>query len=279
MQIVNHRLVAELGDTVRYMESPHMGGPLQAECMLIHYTGSRSADAAIRWLTQPAARASAHLVIGRDGVVTQLVPLDRIAFHAGPSWWNGRPGLNSRAIGIELDNAGCLTRLGDHWQTWFGSTLEAKEVIEAAHPLGGPVRGWHAYTQEQLVSALAVGSLLVEHYGVRTVLGHDEVTDGLKLDPGPAFPMETFRSTVLGRHDERPQLLQLQRPFILRRGAGIQFEAACEAPLPTGTQVVVLQSEGSWRLVDVIQASELPALLGWIHSRYLALPEQTQWKG
>lgn len=248
-----------------------MGGPLQAECMLIHYTGSRGADAALRWLTKPAARASAHLVIGRDGVVTQLVPFDRIAFHAGPSWWNGRPGLNSRSIGIELDNAGCLTRLGDHWQTWFGSTIESKEVIEAPHRPGGPVRGWHAYTQEQLVSALAVGSLLIEHYGVQAILGHDEVTDGLKQDPGPAFPMEIFRSTLLGRRDERPERLQLLRPWVLRSGAGIQFEPIGEGPLDAGTQVVVLQSEGSWRLVDVIQAEELPALFGWVHTRYLTL--------
>lgn len=46
---------------------------------------------------------SAHYVIGRDGVIYQLVNEKNIAYHAGKSQLpNGRTGLNTCSIGIEL---------------------------------------------------------------------------------------------------------------------------------------------------------------------------------
>lgn len=51
-------------------------------------------------------RVSSHYLIGRDGAIYQLVNEGDIAYHAGKSSLpNGRTGLNTSSIGIELINS------------------------------------------------------------------------------------------------------------------------------------------------------------------------------
>lgn len=73
---------------------------------MIHYTAMRDCAAAAARLCDPAAEVSAHWLIGNDGAVIALVPEHRRAWHAGAGEWRGRGDVNSRSIGIELDNPG-----------------------------------------------------------------------------------------------------------------------------------------------------------------------------
>lgn len=45
---------------------------------------------------------SSHFVIDRAGTIFQLILIDKIAWHAGLSEYNGNNGLNDNSIGIEL---------------------------------------------------------------------------------------------------------------------------------------------------------------------------------
>jgi len=47
-------------------------------------------------------RVSAHFVVNRQGEITQFVPCDQRAWHAGQSSWLGRENCNNYAIGIEI---------------------------------------------------------------------------------------------------------------------------------------------------------------------------------
>lgn len=51
-----------------------------------------------------AQRVSAHYIIDRDGTIYELVPPDRVAWHAGVSTFGGRANVNEFSIGIELVN-------------------------------------------------------------------------------------------------------------------------------------------------------------------------------
>jgi len=244
--------------------------------LVIHYTAGRSARESIGFLATRAAEASAHVVIARDGTITQMVPFDRVAWHAGKSLWEGIRGLNSHSLGIELDNAGMLKRgPNGKWFSWFGDRYPEEEVAEAVHRNEkGVVRGWHVYTPKQLAAALELATLLVRSYGIRDVIGHDDISPGRKQDPGPLFPMDRFRGKVLGRRDEEPELWVVGEELNLREGPGSRHPRI--ATLPAGTRVEVLEEGGSWRRVNVLDTvGGGVELRGWVHGRSLIRPLPT----
>jgi len=196
MKIIQHRLCTDDGAAYPFILSPNFSGEVQHEFLVIHYTAGRDAQSAINWLTNPERKVSSHLVIGQDGSITQLVPFDKIAWHAGRSEWKGYTNLNQYSLGIELDNAGFLTRHNNRWLSWLKDEYDDSEVIEAVHKHETQPRGWHIFTPEQIGAASEVAKLLINHYNLHDVVGHDDIAPGRKLDPGPAFPMESFRARL-----------------------------------------------------------------------------------
>lgn len=85
---------------------PRKGGILAPDMVVLHYTAMGSAEDAICTLCDPENEVSAHYLISRDGVVTQMVEEAARAWHAGAGRWAGCDDINSRSIGIELDNDG-----------------------------------------------------------------------------------------------------------------------------------------------------------------------------
>lgn len=100
-------------------------------------------------------RVSAHVLIDRDGRLTQYVPFDQRAWHAGESCWAGREACNDFSIGIEFEGSDEAPYAAAQYRT--GARL--LHAIRAA---------WPAITRDRVV-------------------GHSDVAPGRKTDPGPAF--------------------------------------------------------------------------------------------
>lgn len=197
MNIHQHRLH---GDRVYFEESPNRGDTYQPgypDMIVLHYTASVSVRSAIETLSNPQREVSAHLVIARDGAVTQLVPFDTIAWHAGKSWWKGRMALNRYSIGIEIDNAGRLEAQGGEYVSWFEQRYPEEQVVRAVHPNQNIAAYWHAYPDEQLQIVEQVCALLLGEYEIAEIVGHDEIAPDRKEDPGPAFPLQAMRLRLL----------------------------------------------------------------------------------
>jgi len=127
MEISNYRLE---GKEVEYRESPNQGGQYEdgaLDTILIHYTAGANAESAIRTLSDVERKVSAHLVVGRDGAVTQLLPFDTVGWHAGVSKWGDREGFNKYSIGIEIDNAGQLEEKDGQYLSWFGRATRGRK--------------------------------------------------------------------------------------------------------------------------------------------------------
>lgn len=122
--------------------------------VVLHYTAMPTAEAAIERLCDPAADVSAHYVICKSGRVTQLVGEGLRAWHAGAGEWQGLTDLNSRSIGIELDNDG-----------------------------QGP------FTEPLMQSLEALLARLLAAWDIppENVIGHSDMAPGRKCDPGPWF--------------------------------------------------------------------------------------------
>lgn len=200
MKVVNHRLQPEgSAFKIGFTASPNKGGALAPKYLIIHFTAGGSAGSSINWFKNPAAKASAHLVIDRNtGDITQMVDFNAVAWHAGKSKWKTITGLNSCSIGIELDNAGQLTRSGSQYLAWFKTPYPAEDVFTSTDAKGKESY-WHEYSEKQMASLLEAASALHAQYNFTDILGHSDIAPGRKTDPGPAFPMASFKARILGR--------------------------------------------------------------------------------
>lgn len=265
MNIIGHRLHAANGTAFAFKETPNMGGALKPRWLVMHYTAGGSASESINWLRNPAAKASAHLVIARDGTVTQLVPFNRVAWHAGVSEWKGVSGLNQHSIGIEMDNPGYLGRVKTFGSWRFGNRRVGDPfVLVTAHKSGAPQGGWHTYTDVQMMVAAEVARLLVRTYGLEDVIGHDDIAPGRKQDPGPAFAMEVFRKSVM---QAGGSLYRTTSILNVRTGPGTTYPKAI-APIPKGTflrEVPSVTPQRPWVRVSFLDSGPV----GWVHSAYL----------
>src|SRR4051812_47290462 len=82
--------------------SPRAGHSIS---MIVLHATVGSARSALAWLTNPAARVSAHYLIDKSGHIYQLVADEYCAWHAGRASWHGQSAINEMSLGIELENA------------------------------------------------------------------------------------------------------------------------------------------------------------------------------
>ena len=217
MEIKDHKLHGDTGHQVEFIPSPHMRGKLVHRMMLIHGTEGGTLESTVSHFQNKDSHLhpSAHLVIGRDGIVVQMVPFDRIAQHAGWGKWGKIRDISKYSIGIELVNAGPLeedTNDGEQkWVSLFKRKYGKGEVETAKHPHKDIEQGWHTYPEKQITTLIAIARLLKNEYPLEEILGHYDVTS--KWDPGPVFPMEEVRTAVYGKKE----LNDTQNKFLAKK--------------------------------------------------------------
>lgn len=109
-------------------------------------------------------RVSAHILINREGGLTQYVPFSRRAWHAGPSEFRGRQCCNDFSIGIELEGCDDQPYTEDQYRTLAALT----RVLMSR---------WPAIKREHIV-------------------GHCDIAPGRKTDPGPVFDWNHYFSLL-----------------------------------------------------------------------------------
>jgi N-acetylmuramoyl-L-alanine amidase len=274
--IVNHRLT---GDIATFRESPNRGGAFREglpDTLVIHFTAGRSLDSSVATLCNPASKASAHLVVGRDAKVVQLVDFNLVAWHAGVSRYRDRVGLNNFAIGIEIDNAGRLAKTaGGDFNTWFGMKIPATDVISAVHRNETQAAFWETFPAEQIDKVFELAQLLVAQYEIRTIVGHEEISPGRKTDPGPAFPLDRMRERLLdwGRdrdtappEDDNVLSGTVSASLLNVRAAPSKLSPIAASPLRFGTQIDVVKGDDHGEWIHIISP-----VSGWLKREFVTL--------
>ncbi|PWR02309.1 N-acetylmuramoyl-L-alanine amidase [Meridianimarinicoccus roseus] len=144
-------------DAALWHPSPNSGerrGGARPDLIVLHYTAMGSAEVALARLCDPDAGVSAHYLIGRCGTCWQMVDEAARAWHAGSGAWGEVCDVNSRSIGIELDND--------------GHSPFSAPMMDALVPL---LRG--------IMARWSIPPL--------RVIGHSDMAPGRKFDPGPRF--------------------------------------------------------------------------------------------
>jgi N-acetylmuramoyl-L-alanine amidase len=130
------------------------------DMIIIHYTGMETAQLALeRMCDSTAPRVSAHYFIDKKGQIYQLVDEGSRAWHAGISCWEGVRDINSRSIGIELENKG--------------------------HEFG-----YHAFPKAQIKSLITLLDSIRKRHDIedKNIIGHSDIAPMRKKDPGELFP-------------------------------------------------------------------------------------------
>ncbi|MCV2883318.1 N-acetylmuramoyl-L-alanine amidase [Aestuariibacter sp. AA17] len=258
---------------IPFHASPNVGGVMQASpsAVVIHYTGNESLSGTVNWLCDPQARASAHVVIGEQGELVQLVPFNHVAWHAGKSQFQGRSNFNRFSIGIELVNPGKLTRVGEQYCAWFGKAYPKSRVVRAKHQHASETGYWCAYTEAQITALTRLILLLKNHYPIQQIVGHDDISPGRKCDPGPAFPLNALRRQVLhiDRHtaDHEDTCEQEKDGEVIASQLNIRDSINGKerrGPLQHGQKLVVLEEEAGWYKVQVQET-------GWVKKEFVSI--------
>ena len=288
MKIINHRLHRDDGTPYAFRASPHTGPVIKPRWLVMHYTASANASGAIAWFADPESKVSAHIVIAKDGTITQCVPFNRRANHAGKSEWKGVVGLNSHTIGIELDGYGFLGNAGPGKWKFSGKSIADADVMVATHKFGSPSGGWPKYPQAQMDAARELARLLVSEYKLEDVIGHDDISPGRKQDPGPSFPMADFRAFCKGApaagtgtvtppaQPAKSGLKPLARFRVkttlnVRSGPGGTNPTVAGSPLQPGTVVRATEDQDGWKRVT----AEGSSVAGWVSAQFLeAIPAE-----
>ena len=157
---------------IRDLPSPNhaarpAGTPI--DTLVLHYTGMKTARAALDRLRDREAKVSSHYVVDEDGVVFRLVAEQRRAAHAGVSFWRGHTGLNDRSIGIEIVNPGHEWGYRDFPVMQLAVVCDLCLEILSRHPIPQ-----------------------------RNVVAHSDVAPDRKEDPGEKFDWEGFAANGVG---------------------------------------------------------------------------------
>lgn len=165
---------------MRYLESPHCNdrpdsavvdlivlhaislpdGLFEQDFIDAFFMGDLDIAAHSSFADLDGIRVSAHFVVDRKGGVTQFVPCQKRAWHAGESVWQGRANCNDYAIGIEM--------IGDEQQPFTGA---------------------------QYTEAARLCRVLMQHYPNITanrIVGHQDVAPDRKWDPGKQWDWQHF---------------------------------------------------------------------------------------
>lgn len=135
--------------------------------IILHYTGMKDADSALKRLCDIDSQVSAHYTVDEQGEIYHHVDESMRAWHAGKGYWNGDFDINSLSIGIEIVNS-------------------------------GHQHGYKKFTDRQIQALIALCCDIQKRHDIKAVLAHSDIAPDRKEDPGELFPWQTLAEENVG---------------------------------------------------------------------------------
>ena len=173
--------------------------------------------------------------------------------------------------GVLTDIDDTLTRHGAIEPAARAALHKLRRAGLPALAITGRPMGWsEPFVRDGTLDAI-VAALREAYPTIQEVVGHDDISPGRKVDPGPAFPMSRFQnqggaagSGTLRDNDLGEFEVVVRDTLNLRGGPGTGF--AVLKALKPGTKLRVLREAGEWRQVD-LQGDGTPD--GFVHGDFL----------
>ena len=142
---------------------------VKPDILVMHYTEMESAAKACAWLCDPRSKVSCHYLVDETGEIVQMVDEAMRAWHAGASSWQGETDINSRSIGIEIQNPGLRY-------------------------------GYREFPPLQMDAVIALSKDIIVRNTImpERVLAHSDIAPGRKVDPGALFDWRLLHEEGVG---------------------------------------------------------------------------------
>jgi N-acetylmuramoyl-L-alanine amidase len=203
---------------------------LAPDCLILHYTGMVTGEAAEAWLCNPESEVSSHYLVHEDGRIVQMVREADRAWHAGKGSWRGRSDVNSFSIGIEIENA-------------------------------GPLEDFPEFPVRQIEVVAEVCRDICARHGIppERVLAHSDIAPGRKIDPGERFPWAALASAGIG-HWVEPSPVRVGRFLSMAdRGEPVEALQSMLALYGYGLETNGFYDEATRAVVEAFQRHFRPA--------------------
>ena len=201
MELIDHSLNA----THTHQVKPGFGygsqAPMQAalervDMIIIKSTTNQTINASGN-INGNIPTSPTHVLIDRDGLVTQFIPFNQQLPTTISGSWDGLKDLTSRSIILTFVNHGRLQKQNEQFVAADGVALDKTDVFTGIHQNEESLSYWQKFTDSQIAVAEKIIHCLTSAYQVKYILGYEEVCPGLQTDPGPAFPLEIIRRKVM----------------------------------------------------------------------------------
>jgi len=129
----------------------------------------QSKRASLKRLLSSNYKVSCHYLIDRIGGIYQMVPDNKVAWHAGKSKWKNINNLNEKSIGIELQNKGHNIK-------------------------------YEKFSKIQIKNLIKLCIFLRKKFKIvpSNILGHSDIAPLRKKDPGENFPWSELSKKGIG---------------------------------------------------------------------------------
>jgi len=194
------------------------------DMLIIHSTHMPKYDSLER-LCSKEAGVSSHYLIDLQGKIYQLVPEEKIAFHAGVSYWQGREALNRYSIGIELVD-----------------TDDSGQRIDV-------------FPEAQMTALIELIKNINKRYSIdpHNIVAHSDIAPDRKDDPGEMFSWKNLSDHGIGIYQHLPSQSSHDGFFIQYGDEGENVQLAQELLSRYGYKISVDSVFGQ-QTKDVIMA-------------------------
>lgn len=138
-------------------------GDYSTSCVESFFTNQLDCDEHSSFDDIRELNVSSHFFIRRDGELIQFVPVNKMAWHAGESSFQGREQCNEFSIGVELEGIDTET-----------------------------------FTDQQYSQLTKLSLALMKEFAISAdrIVGHSDIAPGRKTDPGVGFDWARLRASV-----------------------------------------------------------------------------------
>lgn len=204
--LIDTQITETLFETILLDSDEYHRGPNRPEYIFIHHTSGWNNPISVvkDWNDDTRGRIATEFVIGGqsvrgndtkwDGKIIKCLPDGGHGAHLGAV---GSRAMHINSVGIELNNFGFLTKVGEIYKTYTGTIVHPDQVCDLGYKWRGH-RYWHNYSDSQIESLRELIQFISNRNGIDVSKGLQEFLKQGKPQDAFEYKADAFTGKIKG---------------------------------------------------------------------------------